>query len=175
MYSENRQHDKLTRGESRNAQGAMIPESVDVFQNEGYGPEGAVAGQQTADFTTEVRKTFAPVEQAFREQRGYPTEPDAATKAGLSNDTDTNAVRMYDQLTGGDLNKTGILEKPTNNTGALESYYGKITKEQARQLERGSRDYVKRVLGVDDTADLTPDARKVLEAHRDWLLGKIVR
>ncbi len=109
----------------RNAQGVIVPENVDVFQNAGSSQEGATAGQQAADEVAvravrdgfkdaqaaiaadlpapalspaqdeatvrAVRDAFAPVEQAFREQGGYPTEPDAATRAGLSNDTDTNA------------------------------------------------------------------------------------
>lgn len=80
-------------------------------------------------------------------------------------------------------NAEGLLEKPTNDADAIRAFYDRVsekylapmTPEQRQELAAGAREYMKKVLGVSDTSELSPDAAKTFNAIWDWLLGKMSR
>lgn len=74
-------------------------------------------------------------------------------------------------------------EKPTNDYENFRRFQEDLkryvdanyTPEQQAAFERAIREQLKQALGVTDTADLNPQARKLFETYRDWFLGKIAK
>lgn len=111
------------------------------------------------------------------EQRGSGTE----FSQGQWNQQMAQAETAYGQLTGTKGASEGLLAKPTNNEASLEGWrsglaekYYQITPEQQRAFEQATREYMKQVVGVNDTADLDLQAKKTYDAMWAWFTSKII-
>ncbi len=107
---------------------------------------------------------------------GYTNEPyPAGVPRGLGWEKPTNDADAL--FSGG---KEGLLEKPTNEATDFFNQYkeqllSNLTPEQTEALQRGLRESMKKLLEIDDTAQLNPQAKKVFDAYSGWLLGKMVK
>ena len=70
----------------------------------------------------------------------------------------------------------GLSEKPTDTFNrAYEKFFGPLSPEDRELLAKTAREYVKKSIGVTDTADLDPQAKKTFQAVWDWMTSKIQR
>lgn len=148
---------------------------------------GPVQGQPTPESNTSSQQgSFPPGNEfgasSFREVAGMMNKEESADAGQpVSVDEWTERAKAAEQmrqtLTGGESSgesTEGLLEKPIFDK-VSEKYLTPLTPEQRQELATGAREYMKKVLSISDTSELSPDAAKTFNAIWDWLLGKISR